>query len=48
MPKYTLINFNVRGRGEVARILFALAGVEYEDKRLSFEGDEWPNLKPRE
>lgn len=44
MVKYTLVYFNGRGRAEVSRILFALAGVEYEDKRI--EGEDWGKLKP--
>lgn len=38
-PKYVLIYFDVRGRGEPTRLLFKAAGVEFEDRRLSFE--EW-------
>ena len=44
MPSYKLTYFNSRGRAEAARIIFAQAGVEYEDKRLS--GEEWAQLKP--
>ena len=44
MTKYTLIYFNMRGRAEVTRLLFAQAGVEYEDKRVTPE--EWQQLKP--
>ncbi|XP_064618239.1 glutathione S-transferase 1-like [Liolophura sinensis] len=44
MPKYKLIYFNARGFGEMARMVFAQAGVEYEDVR--FERDEWPKFKP--
>jgi len=32
------------GRAELARLLFAEAGVDYEDKRFSRE--EWPSIKP--
>lgn len=45
MPKYTLTYFNGRGRGEVARLLFAAAGVEYKDVRV--EMAEWPALKAK-
>ncbi|XP_074646001.1 uncharacterized protein LOC141902255 [Tubulanus polymorphus] len=44
MPKYTLKYFDGRGRAEVSRLLFAQAGVEYEDVRYTFE--EWPAVKP--
>ena len=44
MTKYTLIYFNLRGRAEVTRLIFAQAGVEYEDRRLTNE--EWAEMKP--
>ena len=44
MPTYRISYFPGRGRAEVMRLLFAQAGVEYEDRRL--EGDEWQALKP--
>ena len=34
MPKYKLIYSNARGRAEPSRIVFHLAGQEYEDHRL--------------
>ncbi|CAH1247072.1 HPGDS [Branchiostoma lanceolatum] len=43
-PKYKLTYFDVRSRGEPTRLIFAAAGVEYEDVRLSFE--QWPPIKP--
>ena len=46
MPKYQLIYFNARVVAEVARLLFAEAGVEYEDTRI--ERDEWLKMKPGE
>ena len=42
-PKYVLTYFDVRGRGEPTRLLFKAAGVEFEDRRLSFE--EWGKEK---
>ena len=44
MPKYVLHYFNARGRAEIARMLFAAAGVEYTDNRYNME--EWLKLKP--
>jgi len=44
MPTYKLIYFDARGRAEVCRILFAVAGVPYEDVRI--DRDKWPELKP--
>jgi len=43
-PKYRLTYFNARGFAETARMLFVLAGQDYEDKRM--ERDEWPTIKP--
>ena len=43
MAKYKLIYFNTRGRAEVSRWLFAQAGVEYDDVRLTPE--EWAPIK---
>ncbi|KAL3852307.1 hypothetical protein ACJMK2_015966 [Sinanodonta woodiana] len=44
MPEYKLHYFNGRGAAEPARILFALADVEYEDVR--YEMEDWPAKKP--
>ena len=44
MSTYKLTYFNGRGRGEVARFIFAQAGQEYEDNRVS--GEEFAKLKP--
>jgi glutathione S-transferase len=43
MSKPTLHYFNVRARGELVRLIFAAAGVEYDDHRIEFA--EWPELK---
>ena len=43
-PKYRLIYFNLQARGEVARLLFALADVEYEDVRIE-RWTDWPKVK---
>jgi len=45
MPQYKLTYFNLRGRGELIRLLFAYAGQEYEDFR--FEIAEWPEYKEK-
>lgn len=45
MPRYTLIYFNTKGRAEPIRLIFAQAGVEYEDRRVD-RASEWPALKP--
>ncbi|XP_035661421.1 hematopoietic prostaglandin D synthase-like [Branchiostoma floridae] len=44
MPEYKLTYFNVRGRAELIRLLFAAGEIAYEDVRI--EWDKWPELKP--
>ena len=44
MPTYKLYYFPGRGRAELARLIFAQAGVPYEDVRI--EGAKWPEVKP--
>ena len=39
-----LTYFNARGRAELARLVLAQAGAEFEDVRL--EREEWLNVKP--
>ena len=43
-PKIKLFYFNARGRAELARLILAQAGVEYEDVR--FPREDWPKHKP--
>ncbi|XP_039272834.1 hematopoietic prostaglandin D synthase-like [Styela clava] len=43
MPSYKLFYFNVRGRAEISRWMFAQAGVKYEDIRIGSE--TWPEKK---
>ena len=42
--KPALYYFNGKGRAEHIRLIFAAAGKEYDDKRLTAE--EWAELKP--
>ena len=44
MPTYKLYYFNSRGNAEVIRLVFAQAGVKYEDIRLTRE--QWADFKP--
>ncbi|XP_063433553.1 glutathione S-transferase 1-like [Mytilus trossulus] len=45
MPSYKLSYFKGKGRGELARLMFAAAGKEFEDERLA--GEEWLAFKPK-
>lgn len=45
MPSYKLSYFKGKGRGELARLMFAAAGKEYEDERLA--GETWLAFKPK-
>lgn len=44
-PQYKLVYFNIRGRGEVIRLVFAAAGQKFEDHRI--EHEQWPEYKPK-
>ena len=44
MPNYKLYYFNMKGRAELARLILAYAGIEFEDVR--YERDEWLQHKP--
>ena len=41
MSTYKLYYFNARGTAEPSRIIFAQAGVKYEDIRFDYEGEQW-------
>ena len=41
--KPQLFYFGIPGRGEIIRLLYKHAGVELEEKRISF--DEWSKYK---
>lgn len=43
MSTYKLYYFNGRGRGEVSRLIFAVAGQKFQDIR--YEASEWPSHK---
>ena len=44
MPAYTLKYFAFRGRGELARLLFAASETEFTNEVVEFK--DWSNLKP--
>jgi len=43
MSTYKLYYFNVRGRAEIARLIFSAAGEKFEDIR--YERNEWSSHK---
>merc|ERR1711963_1033807 len=43
-PKLTLTYFDIRGRGEVPRLVMANGGLNWTDIRVSFA--QWPAVKP--
>jgi len=43
MPEYKLTYFNLRGRAELSRLIFAYAGQKFQDVRI--EREQWPELK---
>nr|CAB3263820.1 glutathione S-transferase 1 [Phallusia mammillata] len=44
MPTYKLCYFDIRGLGEMIRLMFKDAGVEFEDCRVNF--NDWTPIKP--
>ena len=46
MGDYRFTYFNVRGRGEIIRLLFTVSGVKYEERTLDMQGADWLALKP--
>jgi glutathione S-transferase len=43
--KYTLYYFDAKGRAEPVRVLFAVAGVPFQDVRIDFKN--WASFKKR-
>ncbi|XP_006874764.1 PREDICTED: hematopoietic prostaglandin D synthase [Chrysochloris asiatica] len=43
MPNYKLTYFNMRGRAEIIRYIFAYLDINYEDHRI--EQADWPEIK---
>ncbi|GMR37928.1 hypothetical protein PMAYCL1PPCAC_08123, partial [Pristionchus mayeri] len=43
MPHYKLTYFELRARGEPIRMMFAIAGIPYEDQRIKLE--DYPDFK---
>ncbi|XP_004590684.1 hematopoietic prostaglandin D synthase [Ochotona princeps] len=43
MPNYKLTYFNMRGRAEIIRYIFAYLDIKYEDRRI--ELTDWPEIK---
>lgn len=47
MPRYKLVYFDFKNRGELIRLIFATAGVEFEDYRIPLTEAAWNAHKPR-
>ncbi|XP_077994058.1 hematopoietic prostaglandin D synthase-like isoform X1 [Glandiceps talaboti] len=45
MPQYRLTYYNCRSIAETARLIFAVAGVDYEDVRFEIRGEQWAKEK---
>uniref|UniRef100_A0A8C8CT57 glutathione transferase n=1 Tax=Oncorhynchus tshawytscha TaxID=74940 RepID=A0A8C8CT57_ONCTS len=45
MTSYKLTYFNMRGRAELPRYIFAYAGIAFEDRRVEWR--DWPSIKKR-
>ncbi|XP_062582686.1 glutathione S-transferase-like [Saccostrea cucullata] len=45
MPKYVYHYFDIRGRGEPGRMLFAMAGIPFQDERIPQA--DWPKYKAK-
>ncbi|XP_064795241.1 hematopoietic prostaglandin D synthase-like isoform X4 [Oncorhynchus masou masou] len=43
MTSYKLTYFNMRGRAELPRYIFAYAGIAFEDRRVEWR--DWPSIK---
>ena len=43
-PKVQLLYFDGYGRAEIIRIILNYGGIEFEDKRVTW--DTWPQIKP--
>lgn len=46
-PQYKLLDFDFGSRGELVRLVFAQAGVEFVDERIDKEDQRWHDLEPR-
>ncbi|XP_035882240.1 hematopoietic prostaglandin D synthase isoform X1 [Phyllostomus discolor] len=44
MPSYKLTYFNMRGRAEIIRYIFAYLDIKYDDHRIEYA--DWPEVKP--
>jgi len=44
-PKFSVMYFDIEGAGEPIRLAASLAGIEYEDKRVSY--GEWGEMKQK-
>jgi len=45
MAQYKVTYYNVKGRGELIRLVFVVAGVDFEDTRFTSK-EQWEEVKP--
>ncbi|XP_072381986.1 glutathione S-transferase-like [Diabrotica undecimpunctata] len=45
-PKYKLIYFDGTALGEPIRFLLSYGQLDFEDKRIGLDGNDWPAIKP--
>ena len=46
MAQYKVIYYNVKGRGELIRLVFVAAGVDFEDTRFTSKEQWEEEVKP--
>ena len=47
MPSYKLYYFQAKARAENSRFIFKQAGIDFEDVRFEYDGEDWAKFKPK-